>query len=85
MDERGREITHQEIKEETVYVLGKDKTPPLMTMWAKKIEPGKIIFWAGELQMNLILQCNDDGTLSDKTGAQIHIWEWNRPAEYKES
>lgn len=78
-DERGRELATSELRERTVYIVGKDGAPVCATLWALRIEPDFVVFYSGVTRVQLLLKRRKDGTLTDDTGALVHVWEWLTP------
>ena len=76
--EIGRELAAPDLpgRLKTVVLLQKEGKPVYASFWLSGITESLATFWAGEINMTLLLFIQPDDTLRDDTGTQIHVFEY---------
>ncbi len=75
--EIGRELLANELKPRTVVVTRlSTRMDTAITLWVKDVDDKIVWLYAGELELNVILSHQPDGTLRDSHARQVHVYDY---------
>jgi hypothetical protein len=74
-NEVGRELAANELKPRQIVVLATYDRPPI-TIWVAGVGMDFVHFYAGTLNVSLLLSIREDGILADDSGKPFRVYEY---------